>query len=187
VEIVSYQDFGPVFIDEMVTRARIEHAVAEVAGDRVEVGPIGVGPADAASVVAKGTIGAPTAQPLDPEADGTRRFKVDIPVELHLSVKVAGTLHRFESNVAVPLRLAVRTAAGPLSLIIDIPSPELDDLDVEVHASGVAARVLGRLGNVEAKIRKEVVAFISERLDSPEAMQARVIDIGTVAEAMWKS
>ena len=91
MEIVSYQDFGAVFIDEAVTAARIEHAVRDVAGDRVDVGPIKVGPGDAASVVAKGAIGAPTARPLEPEEDGTRRFAVDIPVELHLSVKVAGT------------------------------------------------------------------------------------------------
>jgi hypothetical protein len=164
VEIVSYQDFGATLIDEVVTPARIEHAVDEVAGDHVEVGPLGVGPGDAASVVAKGTIEASSARAVDAEADGTRRFVVTIPVELRLSVKVAGTLHRFESSVQVHLQLAVRTAANPLSLVIDIAAPRPSDMDVDVRASGMTARVLGRLGNIDAKIRKEVVGFIGNRL-----------------------
>ena len=185
MEIISYQDFGAALIDESVTPARLEHAVAAVAGDHVEVGPLGVGPGDAASVVAKGTIGAPTARAAAPEPDGTRRFTVTIPVELHLSVKVAGTLHRFESSVLVHLRLAVRAARHPLSLVIDIAPPEASDLEVDVRASGMAGRVLGRLGNVDAKIRKEVVGFISERLDAPDAKAATVIDIASHVEEFW--
>ncbi|HVV36374.1 MAG TPA: hypothetical protein VHC63_07195 [Acidimicrobiales bacterium] len=187
MEIVSYQDFGAALIDEAVTPGRIERAVADVAGDRVEVGPLPVGPGDAASVVAKGTIGAPRAKPAPPEADGSRGFIVTIPVELRLSVKVAGTLHRFESSVHVHLRLAVRTAARPLSLVIDITVPDATDLDVAVRASGVVGRVLGRLGDVDGKIRREVVAFIGERVESPAARAARIINIGDAVESLWQS
>jgi hypothetical protein len=185
--MVSYQDFGAALIDEAVTPARIEHAVAEVAGDRVEVGPLLVGPGDAASVIAKGDLGAPVATPAAPESDGTRRFTVTIPVELRLSVKVAGTLHRFESSVRVHLRLAVRTAARPLSLVIDIAPPASADLDVDVRASGMVGRVLGRLGDVDGKIRREVVVFINARLESDDARGAMVINIGDTVESMWKS
>jgi hypothetical protein len=187
VEIVSYQDFGAALIDEAVTTARIERSVAEVAGSHVEVGPIGVGPGDAATVVAKGDIGTPTAQPEAPEADGTRRFAVTIPVELKLSVKVAGTLHRFESSVAVRLHLCVRTAAQPLAIVIDIPPPKPSDMDVDVRATGMVGRVLGRLGDVDGKIRREVVGFITQRLDSPDARAEMVIDIGNTVEEIWKS
>jgi hypothetical protein len=185
--MVSYQDFGAALIDEVVTPARIERAVADVAGGQVEVGPLGVGPGDAASVLAKGTIGTPAAHPVDPEANGTRRFLVTIPVELRLSVKVAGTLHRFESTVQVRLRLAVRTAAQPLSIVIDIAPPDPADMDVEVRASGMTARVLGRLGNIDAKIRKEVVGFIGNRLDAPDARAATIINVGDTVESIWKS
>ncbi len=184
---MSYQDFGAALIDEAVTTARIERAVAEVAGDRVEVGPLHVGPGDAASVVAKGGIGAPTARAALAGDDGTRRFTVAIPVELNLSVKLAGTLHRFESSVRVHLHLAVRAAARPLSLVIDIAPPEPFDMEVDVRASGMVGRVLGRLGNVDAKIRNEVVRFITARLDAADAKAATVIDIGATVEAMWKS
>lgn len=184
---MSYQDFGATLIDEVVTPARIETAVNEVAGDRVEVGPLGVGPGDAASVVAKGTIAAASARSTTPERDGTRRFVVDIPVELRLSVKVAGTLHRFEATVVVHLLLAVRTAARPLSLVIDIAPPDRSDMDVEVRASGMVGRVLGRLGNVDDKIRREVIGFIRARLDAADARAATVINIGDTVESLWRS
>lgn len=185
--MVSYQDFGAAFIDEAVSLARIEEAVTAVAGDAVEVGPIGVGPGDAASVIAKGSIGACSAKAATPEADGTRRFVVSIPVELHLSVKVAGTVHRFESSIVVRLHLAARTAVNPLALVIDITPPEVFDMEVTLRSSGMAAKVLGRLGNVDGKIRKEVVGFITDRLHAPDAQAATVIEIAQHIEAVWKS
>ncbi len=185
--MVSYQDFGAAFIDEAVSLTRIEEAVTAVAGDVVEVGPIGVGPGDAASVIAKGSIGACSARTATPEADGTRRFVVSIPVELHLSVKVAGTVHRFESSIVVRLHLAARTAVDPLALVIDITPPEVFDMEVTVRSSGMAAKVLGRLGNVDGKIRKEVVGFITDRLNAPDARAATVIEIAQHIEAVWKS
>jgi hypothetical protein len=185
--MVSYQDFGAAFVDEAVSLARIEQAVTTVAGDHVDVGPIGVGPGDAASVVAKGAVGACSAKAAAPEPDGTRRFVVSIPVELHLSVKVAGTLHRFEASVVARLHLAARTAVEPLALVIDITPPQVFDMEVIVRSSGMAAKVLGRLGNVDGKIRKEVVGFITERLNAPDAKAATVIDIASHIEAVWKS
>jgi hypothetical protein len=51
----------------------------------------------------------------------------------------------------------------------------------------MVGRVLGRLGDVDGKIRREVVAFISERVESDEARAARVINIGDAVESVWKS
>jgi hypothetical protein len=187
IKIVSYQEFGAAFIDEAVSIGRIEAAVRTVAGERIDVGPMPVGPGDAATVVAKGELGAPTAKASLPDPDGTRRFVVAIPVDLHLSVKVAGTTHRFEATVLVRVRLTARTAVEPLALVIDIAPPEVYDLEVDVRASGIVARVLGRLGNVDAKIRKEVVAVVSERLNAPEAAAVKLIPIAEHIEAVWKS
>lgn len=184
VEYCSYQDFGAQFVDNAVTTARIEEAVAAVAGEHVETGPIFVGPGDAASVMAKGRIGSPTARPALPDDDGTRRFVVSVPVELRLTVKVAGTVHRFESSVVARLGLAARTAT-PLAIVIDIAAPEPFDMEVDVRASGVVARMLGRLGNVDKKIREEVVRFVTERLHSDAARAATVIDITPHISKVW--
>ena len=186
IEYVSYQDFGARFIDNAVTTDRIAEAVAEVAGDRVEAGPLHVGPGDAASVMAKGTIGAPSAHAAAPDADGTRRYVVSIPVELALTVKVAGTVHRFEASVVARLHLAARTAA-PLAIVIDIAPPEVFDMEVDVRASGIVARVLGRLGNVDKKIREEVVRFVSERINSDAARATTVIDIAPQIDNVWRA
>lgn len=183
---VSYQDFGAAFIDEAVTPARIEAAVLAVAGGAIEVGPMGVGPGDAASVLAEGTVGGPTARPAASAPDGTRRFVVSIPVELHLTVKVAGTLHRFEAGIVARLHLSVRTALEPLALVIEIAPPEGFDLEVDVRSSAMTSKVLGRLGNIDGKIRKEVVGFITERLNGPDAKAATTINIADHIEAVWK-
>lgn len=183
---MSYQDFGAALIDEAVSIARIESTAATVAGDKVEAGPIGVGPGDAATVMAKGTLGAPSAKAAAPAEDGSRRFVVTIPVELNLTVKVAGTVHRFESSILVRLHLTVRTAIEPIALLIDIAPPEPFDMEVQVRSSGVAAKVLGRLGNVDGKIRKEVVNVINQRLSTPEAKAVTTIDIDPLIEAVWR-
>ena len=185
MKIVSYQDFGAALIDSAVSLARIESTAAAIAGETVDAGPIGVGPGDAATVMAKGTLGAPVAKAAAPAEDGARRFIVTIPVELALTVKVAGTLHRFESSVLVRLHLTVRTAVDPIALVIDIAPPEPFDMEVQVRSSGVAAKVLGRLGNVDGKIRKEVVNVINERLAAPEAKGVTTIDIDPLIEAVW--
>ena len=186
IEYVSYQDFGARFIDAAVTVGRIEEAVAAVAGDRVEVGPMHVGPGDAASVMAKGVLGAPTARSAAPDADGTRRFVVSIPIELALTVKVAGTVHRFEASVALRLHLAARTAE-PVVIVIDIAPPEVFDMEVDVRASGIVARVLGRLGNVDKKIREEIVRFVNDALTRDAARAATVIDIAPQIDNVWHS
>jgi hypothetical protein len=110
---------------------------------------------------------------------------VAIPVELQLSVKVAGTLHRFEASIVARLHLTVRTAVDPLALVIDIAPPEVFDMEVDVRSSGITAKVLGRLGNIDGKIRKEVVGFISERLHSTDARAATMIEIAPHIDAVW--
>ena len=83
--------------------------------------------------------------------------------------------------------LAARTAVNPLALVIDIPPPQVFDMEVTVRSTGMAAKVLGRLGNVDGKIRKEVVGFITSRLNAPDAKAATVIEIAPHIEAVWKS
>jgi hypothetical protein len=137
-------------------------------------------------VTVKGSIGTPSARPAAPDADGTRRFVVSIPIELALTVKVAGSVHRFEASIVARLQLAARTAT-PLAVVIDIAPPEVFDMEVDVRASGIAARVIGRLGNVDKKIREEVVRFVVEAVDSDAARAATVIDIGPQIENVWHS
>ena len=154
------------------------------AGAGVAAGPLSVGAGDAASVMAKGDVGAPVARRASPDPDGTRRFVVSIPVELKLSVKVAGSVHRFEASIVARIRLAARTAR-PLGVLIDIAPPEVFDMEVDVRSSGIVAKVLGRLGNVDKKIREEIVRFITDRLATEVARRATVIDITPHIDKVW--
>jgi hypothetical protein len=60
-------------------------------------------------------------------------------------------------------------------------------MEVDVRASGIVARVLGRLGNVDKKIREEVTRFVAERLHGDDARAATVIEIAPEIDKVWHS
>ncbi|MFL6155978.1 MAG: hypothetical protein ACJ72D_07805, partial [Marmoricola sp.] len=76
---VSYQQWGLDFFAEAVSQERILAAVNNIAGQPINFGPMGVGPAKLAKVKAYGEIGAATAHPVEgPEIT----YHVELPVAL---------------------------------------------------------------------------------------------------------
>ena len=54
---VTYEEFGRRFFDVAVTEERVAAALAEIAGDEFEMGPMAQGPAGIARVTAMGGFG----------------------------------------------------------------------------------------------------------------------------------
>ena len=52
-EYVSYEEFGRRFFEIAVTEERVGDAIAAIAGDEFEMGPMGQGPGKIAKVTAK--------------------------------------------------------------------------------------------------------------------------------------
>ncbi|HVE94911.1 MAG TPA: hypothetical protein VNB24_08335 [Acidimicrobiales bacterium] len=182
MEFVPYEDFGALLVETAVTADRVVSAVAALSGDEIAVGPMSVGPGGAASVVATGSLGRPEASIV---GEGPRRFDVAVPARIVLDVTVAGGVTRYEANLVAHLFLTVQTAA-PLALVIDIDPPRKRDIELEVRSSGWRAKVIGRLGDVDRKIREQVVVVISQRLETPAARSARVIDLSSKIDAVWE-
>ena len=67
---ISYGEFGVRFVHEAVTDERVADAIAAIAGDSVEVGPLSAGPGGLARARAKGRIGWPRIR-ADRESTGT--------------------------------------------------------------------------------------------------------------------
>jgi hypothetical protein len=178
---ISYEQFGLNFLEHAVTAERIGGALAAVAGDVIRVGPMAVGPASAATVDAEGRIGAPAIERQD---TSPLTFAAVLPVELSLDVKVAGVNHHYDARLRVPLRLTIRTAE-PITLVIDVARVSSRDIDVRLHADGMRAKVLSRLGNVEEEIRRQVARFVRERVDSPQGEQARRVEILPLIDRAW--
>ena len=180
---IPYEQFGVNFVTMAVTDARLGDALAAVAGDVIKVGPMAVGPGHAATVDAEGRIGAPAIT----RHEGTPlAFTAKLPVDLSLDVKVAGVNHHYDARLSVPLELTVLTAE-PISLVIDVARVSSRDVDVQLKATGMRAKVLSRLGNVEDEIKRQVARFVREKVDSPEGERARRIDILPMIDRAWRA
>jgi hypothetical protein len=179
---ISYEQFGANFIGMAVTPERVGATLRAVAGDAIEVGPMNVGPANAATVVAKGRIGVPRVQreKLEPLT-----FKAVLPADVELDVVVAGAHHKYTAQLRIPLRLAIHTAE-PLDLVIDVERLSSRDVDVQMQSEGLRARVLGRLGNAEDELRRHVARFVRERVDDPSGQEARHIALLPLIDKAWQ-
>ena len=179
---ISYGEFGVRFVHEAVTDERVADAIAAIAGGSVEVGPLSAGPGGLARAGAKGRIGWPRIR-----ADRDREpvtVAATLPVELDLRVDVAGASHRYRCDLEVALRLVLRTAV-PLALVVDVEPVRTADVTVAVEASGVRARVLQRVGNLEDEVRRHVAAFVADRVSSDAAHDARVIELLPLINRAW--
>lgn len=179
---ISYEQFGVNFIDTAITEERLAAALVAVAGDVIRVGPMAVGPGNAATVDAEGRIGAPQ---VERRAGVPLRFTATLPVALSLDVKVAGVNHHYDARLAIPLALTIRTAE-PITLVIDVDRVSSRHVEVQLRADGMRARALSRLGNVEDEIRRQVARFVRERVDGPAGERARRIEILPMIDRAWR-
>jgi hypothetical protein len=178
---ISYEQFGVNFIANAITPERVGSTLKAVSGDVIEVGPMPVGPANAATVVAIGRIGEPEVvrggfEPLE--------FTVTLPADVALDVKVAGANHHFDARLRIPLHLTIRTAE-PLDVVIDVARVSAQHVDVDMRATGVRAKVIQRLGNAEVELRRHVARFVRDRVDDPAGQKARRIALLPLIDEAW--
>lgn len=179
--LISYEQFGVQFVELAVTHERLAAALVAVAGDAIRIGPLRVGPREAATVNAQGHLRTPAIERL---GNDPVRFRAVLPVELSLDVAVTGMHHYFDADLRIPLELTVKTAE-PITLLIDVARVSSRDVDVTLRADGVRARVLSRLGNVEDEVRRQVSRFVRERVASEEGERARRIEILPLIDEAW--
>lgn len=109
-----------------------------------------------------------------------------IPIDLDLEVKLALTSHRYSGRVEVPLHLEVK-AVDPVMLIIETDPVRPEDVRVDLKAGGMGARFLQRVGDVDDEVKRAVADMVNERMNSPEAREAREYDILHYVEESFRS
>lgn len=179
----SYEAFGRHFFEYAVTQARIESALSNIAGNRIDFGPRNIGPGGLARVSAKGQVDTPQVRPREGDRIG---FDVTVPVRIELDVGFAGQRHRFDAELLADLRLTVR-ALRPLRIFIDVAEPTERDVRVEVAAQGLGASLLNRLADVEGELQRYVARYIARQIDKPEIRKMREIDVAQRLEKSWTS
>jgi hypothetical protein len=177
---MTYEQFGSAFVHEAVTPARISGVIRDLAGDVVKVGPMQAGPGGLASAVASGTVNDPVVEQTN---DDPLAYTVSLPVDLKLDVNVAGTHHHYSAAATVKIGIAVRLEE-PLSICIEPTAPTRNDVTVKVHAKGLQAKVLGRIGDIDNELRREIATYVKHRIES-DGSQFSNVDLRPLMLAAW--
>jgi hypothetical protein len=178
---MTYEEFGRRFFEIAVSEERVCGAIAAIAGDAFEIGPIGQGPGKIAKVTAKVRI-------MDPRVIRTMgemiTFDIRIPLEIDMVVDLRIDKPKFMVFGEITLNATAR-AAEPLLLILDVEKPRSSDISIHVTSKSLRAEVVRVLGNIDAEIRRFIAAHVSGEIDSPGSQKAKVIDVATSIDAAW--
>jgi hypothetical protein len=180
-DYMTYEQFGRRFFETAVSEERVGGAIAAIAGDAFEIGPIGQGPGKFAKVTAKVRI-------MDPRVTRTVgeliTFDIRIPLEIDMVVDLRIDRPQFMVFGEIALRATAR-AAEPLLLILDVDKPRSSNISIHVTSKSLRAELVRILGNIDAEIRRFIAAHVAGEIDSPASQKAKVIDVATSIDAAW--
>lgn len=162
---------------------RIAEVIAEIVGDRIEVGPVHAGPGGLASVTATGRPGKVRAAACDGEEWDVA---LELPIGLRLRVDLAGVIGRFVATVRVRLRVEL-VLEDPCAVFVRTEEVSQEHVDIRVRPVDGPARLLDRLADVRSLAAEHVVAYVRDLLSSSEIREVRRIDIAQVIERAWEA
>lgn len=179
---ITYEEFGRKFFETAVTVDRVGSAIADIAGDEFEMGPIAQGPGKIAKVTAKVRIQEPR---LTREVGPLITFAIRIPLEIDMVVDLRIDKPKFMVFGEIALRATAR-AAEPLLLILDVDKPRASDISIHVTSQSLrGGEVVRILGGIDAEIRRFIAAHVAGEIDSPASQKAKVIDVGATIDTAW--
>jgi len=180
-EYLSYEDFGRRFYEIAVTEERVGDAIAAIAGDEFEMGPMGQGPGKIAKVTAKVRIQEPR---VTRSVGELITFAIRIPLEIDMVIDLKIDKPKFMVFGEISLT-AIARAAEPLLLILDVHKPRPSDIAIHVTSKSLRGELLRILAGVDAEIRRFIAAHVAGEIDSPASVKAKVIDVAERLDAAW--
>jgi hypothetical protein len=180
-EYMTYEEFGRRFFEVAVSEERVCGAIAAIAGDAFQIGPMGQGPGKIAKVTAKVRI-------MDPRV--TRHvgdmitFSIRIPLEIDMVVDLRIDKPKFMVFGEIALRATAR-AAEPLLLVLDVEKPRSSDISIHVTSKSLRAEVVRVIGGIDAEVKRFISAHVSGEIDSPASQKAKVIDVAGSIDVAW--
>lgn len=178
---ITYEEFGRRFFEIAVTEERVGNAIAEIAGDAFEMGPMGQGPGKIAKVTAKIRIQKPR---LTRHVGPMITFAIRIPLEIDMVVDLRIDKPKFVVFGEIALRATAR-AAEPLLLVLDVEKPRASDISIHVTSKSLRGEVVRILGGIDAEIRRFIAAHVAGEIDSPASQKAKVIDVADSIDDAW--
>ncbi|VEG41771.1 Uncharacterised protein [Mycolicibacterium flavescens] len=178
---ITYEEFGRRFFEVAVTEQRVGSAIADIAGDEFEMGPIAQGPGKIAKVTAKVRIQEPR---LTRHVGPMITFAIRIPLEIDMMVDLRIDKPKFMVFGEIALNATAR-AAEPLLLILDVEKPRASDISIHVTSKSLRGELVRILGGIDAEIRRFIAAHVAGEIDSPASQKAKVIDVGSTIDTAW--
>lgn len=180
-DYVTYEEFGRRFFEVAVTEDRVGGAIAEIAGEAFEIGPIAQGPGRIAKVTAKVRILQPR---VTRQVGETITFDIRIPLEIDMVVDLRIDKPKFMVFGEISLN-AIARAAEPLLLILDVQKPRSSDIAIHVTSKSLRAEVVRIVGGIDAEVKRFIAAHVAGEIDSPQSQQAKIIDVAERLDAAW--
>ena len=178
---MTYEQFGRQFFEIAVTQDRVGGAIAAIAGDEFEMGPMAQGPGKVAKVTAKVRIQEPR---LTRDVGEKITFAIRIPLEIDLVVDLRIDKPKFMVFGEIALRATAR-AAAPLLLILDVEKPRASDISIHVTSKSLRGELVRILGGIDAEIKRFIAAHVAGEIDSPASQKAKVIDVADSIDGAW--
>ncbi|MGV0645933.1 hypothetical protein [Mycolicibacterium sp. XJ879] len=178
---MTYEEFGRKFFEIAVTEDRVGSAIAAIAGDEFEMGPIAQGPGKIAKVFAKVRIQDPR---LTRQIGDMITFDIRIPLEIDMVIDLRIDKPKFMVFGEITLHATAR-AAAPLLLILDVGKPRPSDIAIHVTSKSLRGEVLRVLAGIDAEIRRFIAAHVAGEIDSPASQKAKIIDVSESIDAGW--
>lgn len=178
---ISYADWGEGFFRTAVSAERVLSGVNVLAGQAIDVGPMGVGPGRVAKVTAKGQIGIAVGERVSDDPVG---FRVQLPVSVEFAIDLGVDTHRFVADIIVPLVLTARARAD-LAIVLDVAPPAPDQVVVRLKAKGLRASITQHAANVEGELKRFIAKYVGREIEKPYVKAARLIDVsGAIDKAV---
>jgi hypothetical protein len=180
-DYLTYEEFGRRFFEIAVSEERVGGAIASIAGEAFEMGPMGQGPGKIAKVTAKVRIMDPRVKR---KVGDMITFDIRITLEIDMVVDLRIDRPKFMVFGEISLRATAR-AAAPLLLILDVEKPRSSDISIHVTSKSLRAEVVRILGNIDAEIKRFIAAHVAGEIESPASQKAKVIDVADSIDAAW--
>src|ERR1700710_1197615 len=168
-EYLTYEEFGRKFFEIAVTEERVADALAAIAGDGFEIGPIAQGPGKIAKVTAKVKVQPPE---VTRQVGDQITFAIRIPLEIDMVIDLRIDKPRFMVFGEIALRATAR-AIEPLLLVLDVEKPRSSDISIHVTSKSLRAEVVRVIGGIDAEIKRFIAAHVAGEIDSPASLKAK--------------
>lgn len=182
-DYVGYAEWGERFFSSAVSAERVLSGINVMAGQQIDVGPMGVGPGRVVKVTARGAIGTAVGTRV---ADSPVRFEVDLPASLEFAIDLGVDTHRFAAELTIPLVLTA-LARDDLTIVIDVTPPRPAQVGCELRAHGLRASITQRAANVEGELRRFVSKYVTREIEKPYVVKARTIDVSAAIDKAMRN